>query len=1304
MISDQIKAARSEGYTDEEIAQHLAASNSSVQKAMAEGYTAPEIIAYITGGKADTSKEPEVIVTYPQDQTSEKPPTESKAKADVKSSKVVSFLESVGKLSPLSPKQNKALVSATGKALTGLKYAYPFVPTAGAEMMSDLGRTQDLDVVIASKEQAIKKQLEKESVPRIVTGIAAEIGVGEGTKYAATRAGARRGPQTAAAGYVAGALSGGAVGSVLAQEIEGQEDISWGRVIRDSFLNLLPGTEVKGAPKAIKKVAEFASDAPIITYTSIGAVAGAGSSVAEQLIEGEGVSMGEVAESTAIAGGLGGGLGGLSKFLRSAGKKFANKTEYELEDLVAKGDPDAIGLLNFLLQDVPESELPKKTAKSLVTGIIKSAQSSFAPSKALTPAIMSAARRTEAAPQAQATLGEELGKRVDRAVKKAAKNYGPDVEERVWKYLSGETKDVPSQMLGKKGTEALIAAREEIDQLQIKVLANHYSGARLLDPAIKNAVEDTMNSRSYLTRSYRFFHDPTYKPTDADFEKAVRSLVKNGSSPETAREYMLELQSKRAGNPADLLKYMHSAKDGVLKSKNYDLPLEVRQYLGEYTTPGQKIAETQSKLSKMVEYDAADKSITDSLISNGMAKTAESTPHGWQKLVIRGNEKELDGQKLFVSPETARALKQVVGIHESARGNIAARATSDFYHAYVSASKAVKVLGNPPAYMVQLYGNISGVLQSLNNVFRGSGSGVMAGLGAFKQLARFQSIKTLRRNKHYKELGLTGQSLAYEDFVKSAMTGGGPSSNFVRALFAPLGKIYSGFDDTLRIVNFENYKAKIIKATGAKTKEQLDKAEQVAADIVNDIYPNYAHLNDSLKTLSQHGVMLSQFASFSLELLRNQANHVRIAKRMAEGKFAEDLAKAGLNVVKPQILERQGQKMMVGLTGMHAAAYGGIVAYNRTEGGFSEEKERVWRETGAAPWDAEGNTILKAGEDGDTVYSTTASYLFPVAQIQGYGQAMMRGQSFGEAAGKLFGAVVHDLGGDGSFAMRAMIEGMSNLDLDTGKVISHRDDLAGKTKEIANHVFKKSLEFGAAREFRKSRQQTKLVTTLRQLGVRVNKQSFRTGLQIKSKKIKDSLTALSSEMSGAGYKLEDKMLTPEQYEQEYQRLNTAYKQKGAALVRHFQNARLWPMSDDEIVQLMKDTNVGSIRILNAMQGKVPELPRSKELTARDIYDRDYADKPRSEQISMLYKEENRTMAMSIKDIIKGEERKRRTNETVIDSLYKAIPSNTGERARRILDDMAQSENPEAMEQRFLKTGVIDKNTLYHMRLLRKANK
>lgn len=288
--------------------------------------------------------------------------------------------------------------------------------------------------------------------------------------------------------------------------------------------------------------------------------------------------------------------------------------------------------------------------------------------------------------------------------------------------------------------------------------------------------------------------------------------------------------------------------------------------------------------------------------------------------------------------------------------------------------------------------------------------------------------------------------------------------------------------------------------------------------------------------------------------------------------------------------------------------------------------------------------------------------------------------------------------------MRAMIEGMSNLDLDTGKVISHRDDLAGKTKEIANHVFKKSLEFGATREFRKSRQQTKTVTALRQLGVRVNKQSFRTGLQIKSKKIKDSLTALSSEMSGAGYKLEDKMLTPEQYEQEYQRLNTAYKQKGAALARHFQNARLWPMSDDEIVQLMKDTNVGSIRILNAMQGKVPELPRSKELTARDIYDRDYADKPRSEQISMLYKEENRTMAMSIKDIIKGEERKRRTNETVIDSLYKAIPSNTGERARRILDDMAQSENPEAMEQRFLKTGVIDKNTLYHMRLLRKANK
>ena len=100
---------------------------------------------------------------------------------------------------------------------------------------------------------------EDPTLGQIGTGLVAEIGIGEGAKFAGATAGAAIGTTFlpfvgtavgAGLGYVVGGLSGGISGSIAAQRLEGREDISWGRVTADTILNLLPfgaGKVTKGA-------------------------------------------------------------------------------------------------------------------------------------------------------------------------------------------------------------------------------------------------------------------------------------------------------------------------------------------------------------------------------------------------------------------------------------------------------------------------------------------------------------------------------------------------------------------------------------------------------------------------------------------------------------------------------------------------------------------------------------------------------------------------------------------------------------------------------------------------------------------------------------------------------------------------------------------------------------------------------------------------------------------------------------------------------------------------------------------------
>ncbi len=86
------------------------------------------------------------------------------------------------------------------------------------------------------------------SLAQMGGALATEIAIAEGGRTASAVVG---GP----IGYVLGGLASGAVGSYVAQQMVDPENISVGRIIADSFINLIPGSKSKRGVELLQDAA-----------------------------------------------------------------------------------------------------------------------------------------------------------------------------------------------------------------------------------------------------------------------------------------------------------------------------------------------------------------------------------------------------------------------------------------------------------------------------------------------------------------------------------------------------------------------------------------------------------------------------------------------------------------------------------------------------------------------------------------------------------------------------------------------------------------------------------------------------------------------------------------------------------------------------------------------------------------------------------------------------------------------------------------------------------------------------------------
>jgi hypothetical protein len=1098
---------------------------------------------------------------------------------------------------------------------------------------------------------------------QIAGGLAANVAAAEGLKYA----GATLGPW----GYAAGATVGGITGSIAAQKIENpNKPISIGRVVADTALNFIPGQKLfKGAKAATKLGKAAIATGQVAARGTVGAGLATGAQAVEKGIDEQRIITPEEAKQAAIGGALlGGGLeiaGQAFKAFSPQVQKMFRKSPKEIDDLVKIGDPETIKAVDeivnvsgietealasqsdeeFVKKVIEREQAPKldvieskaiptkeidveampqqKEITTEVTGpkefeydipeepsIAKSIsrlaqgfKSRFAPSLVTGgKSIAAEAKKAESVAGAGKSTGAILESKINRIV---SKSKNPEEANRLaYEFVNGKIDELPADL---KAIESdLLQGRKWIGEYQDELLQNHYNGQRPLEEPLLREIERSRNNGDYLTQSYLFFESPAYKPSKQQRAALKGGLVRNGMGREEADIYITQLDGKRAGGADDISNFVFQAPGGILKGKK-DLIPELRNYLGEVTQTGSRLASTMSKLSRINAYDTADFNIKNSLRDMGIAKTAEDgLEEGFVPLNLRRTKKLLPDQpipkdQLYVPIEVQRSIDSLYGANVDNNGiDHTTGVLLDLLQTGSSVSKAVKTLLNPSSYTVQPIGNMVLAMAAGANPFKGLGRGIKYGLMQYKPIASRMDIKSIADFKKLSELNLIGQSLIESDI--NAGLKGPAIGRYAQAILSPFGKAYSIADTAFRnSVGEANLKLlNRVAPQLSSNKESQRISDEVASAMTNFTYPNYDYSSKALKTLSKYSAGVSQFATYTFELMRTAYNQGKMARMMIDGSMA-DFLEPRIGPIDRAKLRNEGISRMAKLTAALATPIAAANLYNSRIGNTDKKKEEALKESVLPSYEKDNMLAIHEDKEGK-YYVTNLSYAMPQSDISSVFMAAFNGENFKDATGNALGSMYSKIAGDENFLIAPLQAAIGNYVPSTDKKISEKVNPIENAFERAGWFAGKAFTTGAQREFEKATRSYNPTTAeelaLRMAGLRIKRYDPVEGVGFHLRDTKKSLDGIRSKYSSATYKLSGDDLN-----QAYNELNKDYQDNFQRLSRHVNNMRILGFPKEKIIQVMVDNGIGDRNTLLAINGYTPSIPKVKEVTPSAELDR-----------------------------------------------------------------------------------------------------
>ena len=1162
------------------------------------------------------------------------------------------------------------------------------------------------------QEEEVVKVQEQQKGEETIGDAASELALETGFATAGQAVALASGPL-----YPVISFGSGFLGSIYAQSITGEGDVSFGQAATVGTVNLLPfGSAARGVTATTKITKDIVKEAAKIEAKR-GAAIGVGEATATAIIDkGRLPTMEELAAYGAGGAGFGSLFGAMTPKISKSFQKFIGKSPEEIDNDLAAGkitEEDAINTAgqtesNASVRRVVDESITTADKRSAVATLreanagepvswFKSAIAKIIPSRITGREVQDVSFYTRRKINSAIETGSKIQRSVDAQIKK-----DESLRPLVNKFL--ETGSVDAKIRGTKlagDLERYVEVRDDlqkklVNQLETLDFGRNYEQSQALLKAVKDSIRD----KNYNTREYRLFTDSNFKVNrrlQADAEKEIAESILQ-KKPQLSEKQAMSLAEEhvqklidgsaraRKLNPNT---YIPSSTDGILRFR-HDVGVAERAFLGEITDAGERMRGTLTGLAKTVYRNEADVNVANALQRLGLATRNPPNLNTYTKLNLKGDIQT----DLYVPNNVELALsRSYLARMDELSNDVVRGVVADSYSTAVGLSKAAKVLFNPPSYAVNAYGGLITMIGSGINPFTsGYGKGIKYALAEFGNIenllsrggagARKALLKDMQDMTKY---GLSAANIVESD-IRDAFNQG-VFGRVIGKKLEPVGKAYAVTDTAARYAVWTGNQQKLSKMFPDLKGEELKIA---AAKLTNDTFQNYDKLSPIIRQASRTG-LLPQFVSFTAEFMRNIYNQTRYAKQMIMGTFGSEL---GLRPSQANIaaMRKEGLVRLSALTTVIAGTEALRRSFNTEAGIVSEEQEQAYRDT-VLPYFDKNKSIafMDLSEDGREGSYINFSYISPHAMIA---EAINAANST-QPLENLTDMLIENFVGEGNFVLSSVYDAVDNMD-ENGNKISIETDKLARFKDQLKFVVRDTFKTGAEREVEKvlaainteEPEYSFSDIAKRQLGFRIRKFNVEDSAKFKIREHKDAARQAAGEYSK---ERDYGNLSPEALQDVYENANRIRKDNLDLVSQNNNDLTKLGFTEDERIKLLKDSGVSGKDVLAILENRYNQIPLQKTLSTSDILDgEDYEGLSVRETFAKIAKEGRKDPALSQR--LRNEFKKRiiaeRRGITSKSSLIKNMT--TSERA-----DYIQA-NPERFQE-FRRQGIVTKSVIIELR-------
>lgn len=1100
---------------------------------------------------------------------------------------------------------------------------------------------------------------------KIVTGLGVEIGSSIGGQLGGAALGTAILPGVGTAiGYVLGSISGGIGGSIAAQEIEGRDDISWGRAIGAGLAALIPGGAGKGITGATKITGAMIARAAA-KEAARGSVMGATEATARAVVdEGRAPTKEELITYGGLGAVFGGALGSATPKISKTISKFLGKTAREIDDGIINGTITEKDL-KLLKPDMSDREIKASIISTRVRGESEAAveslieptsawkrfQSMVAPSKVVGKEARNEMLSFRKLANAAEEMGTKVGGKITKTIAKA-----PEADAHIAEFMAGGKLDpslnsikqdlllyrktltehrvsiadkIDSDFLASAAPGTIEKLSKEINDLMqgmsvkgVKKVAKAKMGNRITNKKKKifelqkpqrvatrfRTSRDSATGQPIMHREYRMW-------TDSEFMPDIK--LRGAALNEVADNIQAKSKSLSRGDAiarAEMVMSKHegsSARSQSLDPSNsapmsaVDSALKKRENIG----PAQRAwlgeitdsgERARGTLSSLGKMVARQK--TDENIIDILVKNG---------MAIKGDVDTTGMLNLrlrsglqegyYVMPEVQASVTSLYLDGGIQRSNNPIIAgLQDLYSTAVGLSKATKVLLNPPSYAVQVYGNTMNLAGMGVNPFAGAARGMRLALADFGGLEHMLSPKGAKE---------------YSAFIREMndMTKYGIKGENIAA---------SEMRDALRAGVFSKAAEKPVgffgKAYSIPDTVGRYIGWQAQIRTIKKMYPGIDSeqakrigaemINDFYQNYDRTSPVMKRLArmgvmpQFATFTAEFMRNQYNQAKAIKQMLGGTFGADLGLDLTKANLkaMRAEGAKRATTLIALYGGTGGTIAAIN-SDGGVNETNDAAIRE-GLPPWDRDKSLAIRMSADGKSGSYANMSYIAPHA----LGLAAVSAAMSDAPLDGLSSLLVDELIGDGSFVNRGLMDAVNNRNGRTGNKISYNENDLINAKERLGHFFAETFRPGFLRETDKLDQALRGVGDLTTQQVLARQVGYRVNSFVLAENYRFIMREHIDNANGSKYEFTKARnygnLRPEELEAVYQKANAAYKQSMQGIARADKNLSNTNHTELERIDVMKKAGVSGKDILSILGGgEVHDIPKIERVTASSVW-------------------------------------------------------------------------------------------------------